>query len=115
MTDLLRPAMYGAHHAIRNLNSGDGGAAADVPVTVAGPVCESGDAFCTARPLPRPERGDLLAVGNAGAYGYEMASQYNSRPRPAEVALAGEGARLVRRRETLADLTRLEADAEGDG
>ncbi|MFB6280540.1 MAG: diaminopimelate decarboxylase [Haloferacaceae archaeon] len=108
MTDLLRPAMYDAYHAIRNLDR-DGGR---VPVTVAGPVCESGDAFCTGRPLPRPERGDLLAVGNAGAYGYEMASQYNSRPRPAEVALDGGEVRPVRRRETLADVTRLEVDAD---
>ncbi|MFB6080976.1 MAG: diaminopimelate decarboxylase [Haloferacaceae archaeon] len=125
MTDLLRPAMYDAYHAIRNL-ARDGGAGGDargagaddgngheretVPLTVAGPVCESGDAFCTDRPLPRPDRGDLLAVGNAGAYGYEMASQYNSRPRPAEVALADGEARLVRRRETLADVTRTEVD-----
>jgi diaminopimelate decarboxylase len=117
MTDLLRPAMYDAYHAIRNLDraasagAGDRDADGDaetVPVTVAGPVCESGDAFCTGRPLPRPSRGDLLAVGNAGAYGYEMASQYNSRPRPAEVALAGGEARVVRRRETLADVTRAE-------
>ncbi|MFB6303727.1 MAG: diaminopimelate decarboxylase [Haloferacaceae archaeon] len=114
MTDLLRPAMYDAYHAIRNLDR-DGGT---VPLTVAGPVCESGDAFCTDRPAPRPERGDVLAVGNAGAYGYEMASQYNSRPRPAEVALTGGDVRLVRRRETLADVTRTEVadgDAASDG
>ncbi|TKX77540.1 diaminopimelate decarboxylase, partial [Halorubrum sp. SD626R] len=57
-----------------------------------------------------PARGDVLAIGVAGAYGYEMASQYNSRPRPAEVALADGTARLVRRRETLADLTAVERD-----
>ena len=116
MTDLLRPAMYDAYHPIRNVGGGDGEPApADresTPVTVAGPICETGDTFCRARPLARPARGDLLAVGIAGAYGYEMASQYNSRPRPAEVAVTGGDARVVRRRERLADLTRVEREAE---
>ena len=102
MTDLLRPAMYDAYHPIRNL-SGTG--RDESPVTVAGPICESADVFGTKRPLARPERGDVLAIGIAGAYGYEMASQYNSRPRPAEVALEDGDARVARRRETLADLT----------
>lgn len=105
MTDLLRPAMYDAYHPIRNLS---GGGRDEVAVTVAGPICESADVFGTKRPLARPERGDLLAVGIAGAYGYEMASQYNSRPRPAEVALEDGDARVVRRRETLDDLTEVE-------
>jgi diaminopimelate decarboxylase len=104
MTTLLRPAMYDAYHAIRNLDSDDEG----TPVTVTGPICESADVFCEGRPLAAPAREDLLAVGNAGAYGYEMASTYNSRPRPAEVALDGDGARLARRRETLSNLTELE-------
>ncbi|MFB6068942.1 MAG: diaminopimelate decarboxylase [Halobacterium sp.] len=104
MTTLVRPAMYGSYHAIRNV---DGAERERRPVTVAGPVCESGDVLCTDRPLPRPERGDLLAVGNAGAYGYEMASTYNSRPRPAEVVRDGDET-LARRRETLAELTALE-------
>ncbi|SHG96631.1 diaminopimelate decarboxylase [Halobaculum gomorrense] len=107
MTDLLRPAMYDAYHAIRNLDREPGAdASADTgPVTVAGPICETGDTFCDGRELPIPERGDLLAVGNAGAYGYEMASTYNSRPRPAEVRLASD---VLRARETLAGVTRLE-------
>ena len=114
MTDLLRPAMYDAYHAIRTLGApdphgDDGGSAAGDrevgPVTVAGPICETGDTFCDGRELPIPNRGDLLAVGNAGAYGYEMASTYNSRPRPAEVTVAGES---LRERETLAGVTRLE-------
>ncbi|WP_430505138.1 diaminopimelate decarboxylase [Haloparvum sp. PAK95] len=105
MTDLLRPAMYDAYHPIRNLSGGD---REETPVTVAGPICESADVFGTKRPLAQPERGDLLAIGIAGAYGYEMASQYNSRPRPAEVALEDGDARVVRRRETLDDLTRVE-------
>ncbi|MGZ0745575.1 diaminopimelate decarboxylase [Haloparvum sp. AD34] len=105
MTDLLRPAMYDAYHPIRNLSGGDRD---EIPVTVAGPICESADVFSTKRPLATPERGDVLAIGIAGAYGYEMASQYNSRPRPAEVALEDDDARVVRRRETLADLTEVE-------
>jgi diaminopimelate decarboxylase len=60
------------------------------------------------RPLPDPDAGDLLAIGTAGAYGYEMSSQYNSRPRPAVVALDGNDTRLAVRRETLGDVTRLE-------
>ena len=104
MTDLLRPAMYDAYHEIRVLDV-DSVDREEVPVTVAGPICESGDTFCEARPLRTPERGDLLALGNAGAYGYEMASTYNSRPRPADVSLAGD---VLRERETLEDLTRLE-------
>ncbi|MFD1569921.1 diaminopimelate decarboxylase [Halorubrum laminariae] len=114
MTDLLRPAMYDAYHPICNLGGADGEPAPDerptTPVTVAGPICETGDAFATDRPLADPARGDVLAVGIAGAYGYEMANQYNSRPRPAEVALVGGTARLVRRRETLVDLTAVERE-----
>ncbi len=114
MADLLRPAMYDAYHPIRNLGGAAGEpAVGDRPaprVTVAGPICETGDTLCTNRAIARPARGDLLAVGIAGAYGYEMASQYNSRPRPAEVALAGNESRLVRRRETIADLTTVEVD-----
>ncbi|MGM0606323.1 MAG: diaminopimelate decarboxylase, partial [Halobacteriota archaeon] len=104
MTTLLRPAMYEAYHAIANL-SRDGVA---TPVTVAGPICETADVFCENRPLVRPERGDVLAIGNAGAYGYEMASTYNSRPRPAEVALTDGTSRLLRRAERMDELTRLE-------
>ncbi|WP_251343507.1 diaminopimelate decarboxylase [Haloplanus halophilus] len=105
MTDLLRPAMYDAYHAIRNLTE----ERPERPVTVAGPVCETADLFCEERRLPTPRRGDLLAVGSAGAYGYEMANTYNSRPRPAEVVIDGDP-RLARERETLDDLTALEGD-----
>ncbi|MFB6089437.1 MAG: diaminopimelate decarboxylase [Halobellus sp.] len=106
MTTLLRPAMYGAYHAIRNLSATDGDE--EAPVTVAGPICESADVLCEHRLLSRPRRGHVLAVGNAGAYGYEMSSTYNSRPRPAEVALTETTVRLARRRETLTDLTTLD-------
>ena len=105
MTTLARPAIYDARHEIRNL-TGTGSART---VTVAGPVCESADTFGD-HELAAPERGDLLAVGNAGAYGYEMASQYNSRPRPASVVVDGDEARVARRRETIADVTRLEQE-----
>ncbi len=105
MTDLVRPALYDAHHEVRNLAADE---RAERPVTVAGPVCESADVLARNRPLPSPERGDLLAVGNAGAYGFEMASQYNSRPRPACVAVDGDRTAAVRERETVADLTRRE-------
>ena len=108
MTTLLRPAMYDAYHALRSL-APDADARTVEPATVTGPICESSDVFCEDRPLPAPARGDLLAIGNAGAYGYEMASTYNTRPRPAEVALSGDDARVARRRETLTDLTALEA------
>jgi diaminopimelate decarboxylase len=119
MTDLLRPAMYDAYHPIRLLGGATAAPApadrASTSVTVAGPICETGDVFCRDRRIERPVRGDLLAVGVTGAYGYEMASQYNSRPRPAEVALADGEARLVRRRERHAELTRVEQDTMTDG
>lgn len=113
MTTLLRPAMYGAYHPIRNLtaDSSDADVRETIPQTVAGPICESGDVFCSDRDLPASERGDVLAIGNAGAYGYEMASQYNSRPRPASVVLDGDSVRRSRRRETVDDVTRLEREA----
>ncbi|WP_050033027.1 diaminopimelate decarboxylase [Halorubrum halophilum] len=123
MTDLLRPAMYDAYHPIRNLGGGQARDGSDAPapddrsatpVTVAGPICETGDTLCRDRALADPARGDLLAVGIAGAYGYEMANQYNSRPRPAEVALDDRTAAVVRRRETLGDLTTVEREANPD-
>ena len=105
LATLVRPAMFDAYHPVRNLTAPG---RESEPVSVGGPCCTSADVFCTDRPLARPERGDLLAIGNAGAYGYELASQFHSQPRPAEVALDGEDTRLVRRRETLEDVTRVE-------
>jgi len=107
MTDLLRPALYDARHEVRSL-APEAGARARDSVSVVGPICESTDVLAADRDLPAPERGDLLAVGNAGAYGVEMASNYNSRPRPAVVALDGGDDRLAREREPLGALTRLE-------
>ncbi|QUO47342.1 diaminopimelate decarboxylase [Halorubrum ruber] len=118
MTDLLRPAMYDAYHPIRNLGGASGESPVEereaTPVTVAGPICETGDTLGKNRALTDPVRGDLLAVGVAGAYGYEMASQYNSRPRPAEVALDDGTAAVARRREALGDLTTVEREADRD-
>lgn len=103
MTTLARPALYDAFHEIRSL-----AAAVEeretFEATIAGPVCESSDVLGRDRALPAPERGDFFAIGNAGAYGYEMASTYNSRPRPAVVALDGPDDERCVRRETIADL-----------
>lgn len=103
MTDLPRPALYDAWHPVEAVSPRRG---KKTMADVVGPVCESGDFLARRRPLPPLERGDLLAVLKAGAYGFAMSSQYNSRPRAAEVLVDGGKARLARRRETYADLTR---------
>jgi diaminopimelate decarboxylase len=113
MTTLIRPAMFDSYHPMRNL-TGDVEGRARERVSVGGPVCSSADVFCTDRPMARVERGDLVAVGNAGAYGYELASQFHSQPRPAEVVLDGDDERVARRRETVEDLVRLEAETEAE-
>ena len=105
LATLIRPAMFDSYHPIRNVTAPDRD---DHPVSVGGPCCTSADVFCTDRPIARPRREDLLAIGNAGAYGYELANQFHSQPRPAEVALSGGESRVVRERETLADVTRVE-------
>ena len=93
MNHLIRPAMYGSHHAIENVTRPSAKAE---KVTVAGNICESGDVFAKDRPLPMPRVGDVLAIRNAGAYGYAMSSAYNLRPRPSEVLVRGGKAKLVR-------------------
>jgi diaminopimelate decarboxylase len=108
LATLVRPAMFDAYHPIANVTAPDRAAE---PVSVGGPCCTSADVFSTDRPLPRPERGDLLTIGNAGAYGYELASQFHSQPRPAEVDVGGDETTVVRRRETMADVTRVEDEA----
>ncbi|CAB0151524.1 Diaminopimelate decarboxylase [Pseudidiomarina piscicola] len=101
MNDLLRPSLYNAYHDIVPVQRHQG---VDEPlVDVVGPVCETGDFFGHARHLAAQE-GDLLAVMNAGAYGFTMASNYNTRPRAAEVMVHGETASLIREREPLASL-----------
>lgn len=97
MTELIRPALYGAYHAIMPVS--EPGPNADlIAVDVVGPVCESGDFVAKERPLPEVKQGDLLAIRGAGAYGREMQSMYNARPLPPEVLVDGSRARLVRQR-----------------
>ncbi len=109
LATLVRPAMFDAYHPIRNVTAPD---RASRPVSVGGPCCTSADVFCTDRPVAEPARGDVLAIGNAGAYGYELASQFHSQPRPAEVVTEGPESRIARRRESLADVTRVEDEAD---
>lgn len=104
MNDLIRPSLYDAHHEIWPVRPRTG----EEVVDVVGPICESGDFLAHDRALPPVAAGDLLAVLSAGAYGFAMASTYNARPRPAEVLVAGQTARLVRRRESYVDLIRAE-------
>ncbi len=101
MNDLARPSLYKAYHHIEPVKEISG---ERVKVTVVGPICESGDQFGQDRPLPLLKEGELLAVFSAGAYGFSMASNYNSRPRPAEVLIDGSNFKVIRQRETLADL-----------
>jgi diaminopimelate decarboxylase len=101
MNDLIRPALYQAHHEIVPVRLRPGRART---VDIVGPVCESGDFFARDRKLAPVEPGDLLALLDAGAYGMAQASNYNSRLRPAEVLVEGKRARLIKRRETMADL-----------
>ena len=103
MNDLIRPALYQAHHEIVPVRrSGAGAIVADV----VGPVCESGDFLARGREIPNVMPGDLLAVYTVGAYGFVQSSNYNSRPRAAEVLVDGAGWRIVRERETYDDLIR---------
>ena len=116
-SDLMRPAMYGAFHAA-SLLPADGSAATLRPLrdtTIAGPLCESGDVFTQGDggvvlsvPLPQAEVGDLLVLHDTGAYGASMSSNYNSRPLIAEVLIDGGDSRLIRRRQTVAELLALE-------
>jgi diaminopimelate decarboxylase len=101
MNDLIRPALYGSHHEIVPVGRRN---SRRLTADVVGPVCESGDFFAQDRRVEVVGQGELLAVMSAGAYGMVMASNYNSRPRAAEVMVDGRRAKLVRRRETLKDL-----------
>ena len=121
--DLVRPAMYGGHHAITVVDDPSSTASPDAasalaasrPTVVAGPLCESGDVFTQddhgvvqPRPLPACGVGDLLVFHDAGAYGASMSSNYNTRPLAAEVLVDGDTARVIRRRQTVAELIALE-------
>ena len=112
MNDLIRPALYQSYHEIVPVETGSG----DSPsrrsrkplhkIDIVGPVCESGDFFALAREMPSVGQGDLLAIMSAGAYGFTMASNYNSRPLPAEVLVRDNKAELIRKRQTWKDLVR---------
>jgi diaminopimelate decarboxylase len=102
MNDLIRPALYQAYHQI--LPVVHDGQAKSTVVDVVGPVCESGDFFARDREMPEVKQGDLVAILDTGAYGMSLSSNYNSRPRPAEVLVEGKQSRLIRRRETIRDL-----------
>ncbi len=108
MADLLRPALYGANHPIRVVGKSGADWEAAWTAEVDGPLCENADRLGRGVTLPEVAPGDLLVVGQAGAYGMAMASNYASSTRPAEVLLDEAGARLIRRRETPDDLWRLE-------
>ncbi len=107
MNDLIRPALYGAYHEIVPVVRHSGDAETEV-VDVVGPVCETGDFFARDRELPEVQEGDLLAILDAGAYGMVLTSNYNTRPRPAEVLVTGKSAKVIRRRERVSDLLRAE-------
>ncbi|SFN08621.1 diaminopimelate decarboxylase [Thermodesulforhabdus norvegica] len=106
MNDLIRPSLYGSYHAIRPVIKND--EAGEEVVDVVGPICESGDFLARERAIQKSTSGDLLAVMSAGAYGFTMASNYNSRPRPAEIMVKGSSFEVIRERESWEDLVRLE-------
>ncbi|MBO8179845.1 MAG: diaminopimelate decarboxylase [Archaeoglobus sp.] len=99
---LIRPAMYGSYHRVAVANKMN--AEAEETYTVVGPICESGDILAKDRKLPKVEAGDLIAVFDAGAYGFVMSSQYNGRPRCAEVLVNGDKWNVIRERESYGDL-----------
>lgn len=108
MNDLIRPALYAAHHEIVPVSMPEKSKANKEAVDVVGPVCETGDFFARDRDLPPVKEGELLAILDAGAYGMALASNYNTRPRAAEVLVKGKSAKIIRRRESFADLVRNE-------
>ena len=104
MNDLIRPALYGSHHQLWPVRQGSGKETVDV----VGPVCESADFIAKERELSVMEQGQLIAVMSAGAYGFSLSSNYNSRPRAVEVLVNGRSFEVIRRRESYEDLVRLE-------
>lgn len=104
MNDLIRPALYGAHHDILPIRSY--ASAKGYKVDVVGPLCESGDFFAKDRRLPEVKEGDFLSIMGTGAYGFSMASNYNCRLKPAEVMVKGDKFYVVRKRDSYVDLVR---------
>ena len=107
MNDLIRPALYQAHHEIVPVKKS--GEEPPIHADIVGPVCETGDFFARARQIPSVAAGDLLAILTAGAYGFVLASNYNSRPRPCELLVDGSRVQVIRRRESLDELIRGES------
>jgi diaminopimelate decarboxylase len=103
MNDLIRPALYGSYQAIQPVLQNN---SEKIVADIVGPICESGDFFAKDRELARPARGDLLAVMSAGAYGFTMASNYNSHPKPPEILVDGDKYYVIRARESFEDLIR---------
>ncbi len=106
MNDLLRPSLYGSYHQVLPVVKKNG---ESILADIVGPICESGDFLVKNREVPSMERGDLLAVMSAGAYGFTMSSNYNSRPRAAELLVSGAQVSVIKERETLKDLIRGES------
>ena len=104
METLMRPALYGAYHRIYKVGEPDGKSTNIVDIT--GRICENTDRLAVDRPFPEVSEGDLIAIMDTGAYGYAMAHQFNTRPRPAEVLINGDQSSLIRERETIQDIFR---------
>jgi diaminopimelate decarboxylase len=109
MNDLIRPALYGAHHEIVPVIREKDDSTKAETVDIVGPVCETGDFFARDRAIPAVEEGDLLAILDVGAYGMSLSSNYNTRLRSAEILVSGKTTKMIRRREKLADLLRTES------
>ena len=119
MNDLIRPALYHSYHEIVPVagtdcerEAGAGARHTMEKIDIVGPVCETGDFFALDREMPELHEGDLLAIMSAGAYGFVMASNYNSRPLPAEALVRGDKFALIRKRQTWEDLVRGEIDPD---
>jgi diaminopimelate decarboxylase len=109
MNDLIRPALYGAYHKIVPVIQNGGTVGKSEVTDIVGPVCETGDFFARDRDLPVVDEEALLAILDTGAYGMVLASNYNTRPRPAEVLVSGKSVKVIRRREKVSDLMRAES------
>jgi diaminopimelate decarboxylase len=115
MNDLIRPALYHSYHEIVPVDEAITSTRKSTSekretIDIVGPVCESGDFFALDREMPEVDEGDLLAIMSAGAYGFVMASNYNSRPLPAEALVRGDKFALIRKRQSTEDLVRDEVD-----
>jgi diaminopimelate decarboxylase len=107
MNDLIRPALYGAYHEIAPVRRSPADETRET-IDIVGPVCETGDFFARDRELPAISEGDCLAILDAGAYGTVLSSNYNTRPRPAELLVTGKNVKVIRRRENITDLLKAE-------